>query len=105
MTVIDLERIQGKKLALLLLRTDAHDREESVCILGRIAWDGRRLRADIDHGQSFAVPLDKLDRVRRVPAELRTDLDGAELYVTLLVASGHGRGGRGAGALAVVWPE
>ena len=104
--MIRLETIDGKKLALLLMSVGEDDFEDAVCITGRMSWDGRRLCAQIDHGTSFAVPLEKLDHVRAVPDELRGELDDADLYVTLQVSYGPEEGEHsGHPALGVRWPD
>jgi hypothetical protein len=103
---MDIDTIDDKKLALLVMSADGDDREEAVCILGRIDWDGRRLCAWIDHDLSFVVPLEKLEHVRPVPEGLRRDLGDADLYVTLQLVRGSAAASRlGRRALAVRWPD
>lgn len=103
---MDIEEVDGRSLALLLVQESDGDIENTCVVTGTARWDGERLSVEMgDGGSPLAVPEPRFDRIRRVPAELRDELDGADLFLMLYVSPIPEDSDRPARpALAVHWP-
>jgi len=84
---MNIEEVDGRSLALLLVQESEGDVESTCGVTGRARWDGERLSVDMGDGQRpLSVPEPRFDRIRRVPIELREELEGADLFLMLYVA-------------------
>lgn len=103
---MNIEEVDGRSLALLLVQESEGDVENTCVVTGRARWDGERLSVDMGDGQRpLAVPEPRFDRIRRVPLELREELEGADLFLMLYVAPiPEDSDNRALPALAVHWP-
>jgi hypothetical protein len=103
---MNIEEVDGRSLALLLVQESEGDIENTCVVTGRARWDGERLSVDMGDGQPpLAVPEPRFDRIRRVPLELSEELDGADLFLMLYVAPiPDDADCRARPALSVHWP-
>jgi hypothetical protein len=103
---MNIEEVDGRSLALLLVQESDGDVESTCVVTGRARWDGERLSVDMGDGSApLSVPEPKVDRIRRVPLELRSELEGADLFLMLYVAPiPQDSDCRALPALAVHWP-
>jgi hypothetical protein len=105
-TVMDIEEVNGRSMALLLVQESEGDIENTCVVTGTARWDGERLSVEMGAGRSpLSVPEPRLDRIRRVPPELSLELDGADWFLMLYVAPiPEDSDIRALPALAVHWP-
>lgn len=103
---MEIEEVDGRSLALLLVQESEGDVENTCVVTGTARWDGERLCVDMgDGGTPLSVPEPRFDRIRRVPAELRDELLGADLFLMLYVAPiPEDSDPHALPALAVHWP-
>jgi hypothetical protein len=103
---MNIEEVDGRSLALLLVQESEDDIENTCVVTGKARWDGERLSIDMGDGQApLSVPDPKVDRIRRVPIELREELLGADLFLMLYVAPiPEDSDLQALPALAVHWP-
>jgi hypothetical protein len=103
---MEVQEVDGKSLALLLVQDDDGDWERASVVTGKVRWNGRRLSLDMGDGQCpLPVPETNAACIRTVPDELKDELEGAELFMLLHVAPiPHDADVPSMPAMALHWP-
>ena len=81
---MNLEEINGKKLALLLISKDEKNEDDWAVFTGTAKWNGNKLILDRGKDKElFTVPDDVLFRVKRVDEDVKDTLLGAEYFYSI----------------------
>lgn len=86
--MINIEKINGKKLALLLMGKKENGEDDWAVFTGIARWDGKSLL--LDRGEkknSFRVPTDTLNRIKPVEKKNKETFCDAEYFIPLTVGA------------------
>jgi hypothetical protein len=85
---VNLEELNGKTLALLLVRQNEAGEDEWAVLTGTARWDGTQLQVDRgSERKPFLIFDDWLGRVESVPEEVDDFFGGAKFYLALSVGN------------------
>jgi uncharacterized protein YdhG (YjbR/CyaY superfamily) len=79
------DALTGNKLAIIVVGEDDNGETEAVVFTGIARWEEGHLFLDRENEETFQLPDDTVERIKRTPTKISKIVHGAEFLVTMSI--------------------